>query len=265
MKQQIADGVALTFDDSGTGKPLVLLHAFPLAGAMWTPQVEALRDEYRVIVPDLRGFGGSDGFPGSGSIARLADDVAALLDALGVREPVALGGLSMGGYVALAFARHYPERLRALILADTRSEPDSAEARASRDQTIAVARAQGVAGVIEGLLPKLVSDATRLHRPQVVDEVRALASRQSTAGVVAALEALRDRPDAGPWLSSIKVPTLVLVGSADVLTPPDLARSLAQGIRGARLMTLDGAGHLSNLEAPAEFSAAVRLFLRGLM
>src|SRR5439155_13636424 len=122
------------YDDAGRGKPVVLLHAFPLARSMWRPQVEALRGEFRVIVPDLRGFGETGGFTGAPSVERMADDVAALLDALKVGEPVALGGLSMGGYVALAFARRHPGRLRALVLADTRAEADTADARANRDK-----------------------------------------------------------------------------------------------------------------------------------
>src|SRR3954470_24210126 len=126
MKTRLATGGEVEYRDDGAGPPVVLLHAFPLSQQMWQPQVEALRGEYRVITPGLRGFGGSDGFTGTPSVDQMADDVAALLDALHDNEPVVLGGLSMGGYVALAFARRHPGRLRALLLADTRSEPDNA-------------------------------------------------------------------------------------------------------------------------------------------
>ncbi len=165
MKAAISPDVALEYEDAGSGRPVVLLHAFPLARAMWHPQVEALRGRYRVLAPDLRGFGGSSPFTAAPSVETMADDVAALLDVLKVAEPVVLGGLSMGGYVALAFARRHPGRLRGLILADTRAEADSAEARANRDKTIAFARGHSAADVIEQMLPKLLGDRTRAEKP----------------------------------------------------------------------------------------------------
>jgi pimeloyl-ACP methyl ester carboxylesterase len=264
MKNQVSADGTISFDDVGAGPPVVLLHAFPLARAMWRPQVEALQDAYRVIAPDLRGFGGSAGFTGTPSVGRMADDVAALLADLRVQGPVALGGLSMGGYVALAFARRHPGRLRALILADTKAEADDAEGRANRDRMIAFAREHPARAVIDQLLPRLVSPETAARRPEVVEEVRAIASEQAGAAIVAALEALRDRPDASPYLGAITVPTLVLVGSDDTLTPPARAQALAAAIGGARLVTIPGAGHLSNLEQPERFNAAVRAFLRAL-
>lgn len=251
-------------DDTGQGRPVVLLHGFPLDRRMWRPQVEALRAAYRVIVPDQRGFGNSPPFDGPPSIDRMADDVAALLDALGITEPVAVGGLSMGGYVALAFARRHPQRLRALILADTRAEPDNAEGKANRDRLIAAAAEHGVAAVLDAMLPKLLGEPTRSQRPEVVEEIRQIAAAQSVAAIQDGLRALRDRPDATPTLGAIRVPALVLVGSEDVLTPPSMAQTLAQGIRGARLQIISGAGHLANLEKPAEFNAAVRAFLDSL-
>src|SRR5262249_50378142 len=149
----------------------------------------------RVIAPDLRGFGGTSPFAGPPSLEQMADDVAALLDALGVREPVVLGGLSMGGYVTFAFVRIHAGRLRALILADTRAEADGAEARANRDRLIAFAQAHTARDVIEQMLPKLVGETTRTRRPEVVEEVRRVASAQTAEGIIGALEAMRDRPD----------------------------------------------------------------------
>jgi len=264
MKTQIAGGIPIEYDDIGAGKPVVLLHAFPLARTMWRPQIEELQNDYRLIAPDLRGFGGSGGFTGPPSIEGFADDTAGLLDALKIPEPVVLAGLSMGGYIALAFARKYPARLRALVLADTRAEADTAEAQANRDKMIAFAQDHTAQNVIDQLLPKLVSDETRAHEPEVVAEVRRIASDQSTRGIISALQALRDRPDASPWLDQIGVPTLVIVGSEDALTPPALAQALVEGIRDARLATLNGAGHLSNLEQPELFNVALRSFLQKL-
>jgi pimeloyl-ACP methyl ester carboxylesterase len=254
----------LSFDDVGQGPPVVLLHAFPLSRLMWRPQVDALRDSYRVITPDLRGFGGSLAFSGPPSVDQMADDVAALLDELKVQGPVALGGLSMGGYVALAFARRHAPRLRALVLADTRAEADDEAARANRDRLMAFAADNPAGAVAEQMLEKLLGSQTRQQHPEVIEQVRSLAAAQAPAGVVQALQAMRDRPDAGPSLADIRVPTLVLVGGDDVLTPPALAESLVARIPGARLEVIDGAGHLSNLERPLRFNAALRGFLDGL-
>jgi 3-oxoadipate enol-lactonase len=265
MKAQITTTTTMAYDDAGKGRPVVLLHAFPFSRAMWRPQVEALRDDHRVLTPDLRGFGGTSPFEQAPSVEQMADDVAGLLDTLKLGEPVVLGGLSMGGYVALAFARRNPSRLRALILADTRAEPDNAEGKANRDKLIAFAQRHTPRDVIDSVMPKMVSAETRSQRPEVVEEVRRIASAQTPAGIVGALQALRDRPDATASLGALRVPTLVLVGSEDALTPPAMSETLATGIAGARLVKIPGAGHLSNLEQPAAFNAAVRSFLQSLV
>ncbi len=264
MKANITERIDIDYDDFGRGLPLVLLHAFPLSRAMWRAQVQDLGADHRVLAPNLRGFGGSSAWQGSPSVEVMADDVASLLDALKLTEPVALGGLSMGGYVALAFARRHPQRLRALILADTKAEADNAEAKANRNTMIEFARGHSAADVIERMMPKMVSDKTRTQRPDVIDEVRSIASAQTTTAIIGALEALRDRPDATPGLADIKVPTLVIVGTEDALTPPTVAQVLVERIPQARLVTLEGAGHLSNLEHPSQFTEEVRSFLRGL-
>jgi 3-oxoadipate enol-lactonase len=228
--------------------PVVLLHAFPLSSAMWQPQIEALGQQYRIVTPDLRGFGSRAGE--TGSIAEMADDVAGL-----IAEPVVLGGLSMGGYVALAFARKYPEKLRALILADTKAEADDATGKANRDKMIAFAETHTARDVIDSVMPKMAI------QPHAIEQIRAIASAQPIAGIVNAVRAMRDRPDSTDLLPAIRVPTLVLVGSADALTPPPLAQALAGRIAGARLEVIPGAGHISNLENPAAFNRAVQSFL----
>jgi pimeloyl-ACP methyl ester carboxylesterase len=260
---QLAGGRWVEFDDAGQGQPVVLLHAFPLARGMWQPQVAALSGAYRVLTPDLPGFGGTSGIPSTPSVQAMAEVVGGLLDALGLQDQVVLGGLSMGGYVALAFVRQYPHRLRALILADTRAEADTEEGKSNRDKLISFARGHTARDVLEQMLPKLVGGATLSQRPAVVEEVRRLAAAQTPAGVIGALEAMRDRPDSTDLLASIRVPTLVLVGSEDALTPPPVAQTLAAGIPGASLTTIPGAGHLANLEQPAAFNEALRSFLLG--
>ena len=253
--------MVLSVDDIGSGQPLVLLHAFPLSRQMWQPQREALADICRLITPDLPGFGDSPLLGDAPTVDGMADAVAETLDSLGLTGPVVLGGLSMGGYVALAFARKYPHRLSGLLLADTRAEPDDDTAKANRDKMIGVAETSPASAVIEQMLPKLLGPTTHATRPEVVERVRAIGSAQRPAGIVAALEGLRDRPDSRPLLGALRVPTLILVGGEDALTPPALSEGMAKGIAGAKLVVLDGAGHLSNLEQPAAFNDAVRKFV----
>jgi len=248
----------------GGGPELVLLHAFPLHSAMWAPQLACLSSGRRIIAPDLTGFGASDA-PEELTrygMAAYAEELAGLLDALGL-ERVVLGGLSMGGYVALAFLRQYPDRVAALILADTRAAADTPEVFARRtDQQDQVAR-QGTTALIELLLAGLLCDGTRAQRLELVEQVRRLMANP-VAGYIGALEAMKHRPDATGELASIQVPTLVVIGEHDALSPPAVAREMAGAIAGAVLAVLPDAGHLSNLEAAEEFNAAVGDFLERL-
>jgi 3-oxoadipate enol-lactonase len=254
-----ADDGSLAFTDIGSGPPLVLLHAFPLDRGMWEPQWTALGDRYRIIAVDLPGFGESPADPGF-TVESAADRVAQLLDRLKLQQ-VALGGLSMGGYVALAFARKHPDRLTALILADTRSEADDAAGKEGRSRLIKLTEEFGPSKVYEGMLPKVLGAGTQESQPQVVAFVRGLATRQTAEGVIGGLTALRDRPDATPSLEKIDVPTLILVGSEDGLTPPELSDAMGKQIRGSKVIRIPGAGHLSNVENPTAFNAAVAEFL----
>ena len=255
-----ASGLTIGYDEAGVGGvPLVLLHAFPLDRGMWQPQLAALADVTRVVALDLPGFGESSP-AGAFTIDGVADAVAAFLAARGIPKAVVCG-LSMGGYVALAFARRHPEKLGGLILADTKAEPDDDTARAGREKSIALTREKGAAGLIGQMLPKMLCDDTREKKPDVVDTVRTIAGRQTVSGVTAALAALRDRPDATPALGNISANTLILVGEHDTITPPLAAASLAANIWGSAVVTVPGAAHLSNLENPEAFNAAVREFL----
>ncbi|MDQ4088819.1 MAG: alpha/beta hydrolase [Actinomycetota bacterium] len=256
------DGARLHYAEAGSGEPaLVLLHAFPLHSGMWSPQLEGLSSGRRVIAPDLLGFGGSDAPESMYRYTMLgyADLVAGLLDRLGL-DRVVLGGLSMGGYVALAFLRQYPERVSALILADTRAAADTTDAYERRtDQQDQVARI-GTTALIEVLLAGLLSDHTKGNRLDLVEQVRRLMANPA-AGFIGALEAMKHRPDATEELSAISVPTLVIVGEDDALSPPEVARDMHERIKGSTLAVLPRAGHLSNLEASEEFNAAVAEFL----
>jgi pimeloyl-ACP methyl ester carboxylesterase len=229
---------------------------------MWKPQVAALRESARVIAIDLPGFGESPA-PPEFTIEGVADAVAELLGELKVPKAVVCG-LSMGGYVSLALARRHPDRLAGLILADTRAGIDDSQAKAARDKSISAVREQGSAALFEGMLPKVVSEPTRRDKPDVVEFLKAIAGRQRAESVAAALAAMRDRPDANPGLKNIAVPTLVLVGESDSVTPGLSAANLAAQIKSSRLANIPGAGHLSNVENPAAFNAAVSEFVANL-
>jgi 3-oxoadipate enol-lactonase len=243
----------LPHDDLGAGAPLLLLHAFPFDARMWEPQLAALSAKHRVVTPDLAGFGRARALAPRLSLDAHADDLAALLTALAL-PTVTLIGLSMGGYIALAFARKYPDRLAGLVLADTRAAGDSAEAKAGRERSIAQVQAEGVAALVEVLLPRLLTDKAA---PEVRERARRIASEQPPVGVIAALTAMRDRGDETPRLTSLAVPALVLVGSEDGLTPPSEAKSIAEALPRGSFAVVDHAGHLSNQEAPEAFNAAL--------
>ncbi|MEO2088376.1 MAG: alpha/beta hydrolase [Gemmataceae bacterium] len=231
-----ASGTRLAYDDCGSGPPLVLVHAFPLDRRMWAAQAGGLSHSHRVLTPDVFGFGES-GLPAGGwTMDSFADALADWLTALHIDKAV-VGGLSMGGYIALAFARRRPSWVRGLILADTRAEADSAEAKVNREKTIALAEEKGAAGVIEQMLPKMVSDHTRAHRPEVVEAVRSLAVAQSTAGVVSGVRALRDRPDS----TAATMPSTARLGEGGMRitsAPASTARTAASSALCSRAIAL---------------------------
>jgi 3-oxoadipate enol-lactonase len=255
MKTRIGDR-DFSYAVTGEGRAVILVHAFPLDGRMWQETAAGLAGKCRVIAPDMRGFGASDLGDGSHSIADMADDVAALMDHLGLAQAT-VGGMSMGGYVALAFAARHRERLEGLILADTRAAPDSDAARAARADALVLVETQGVAPYVERQLPGLLSLAAG---DDVRGRVRAIA-QQKPDGVCAGIRALRDRPDRRGELSAIGCPTLVIAGSDDKISPPAEMAEIARAISGARFAEIAGAGHLSNLEKPAEFVAAIADFI----
>jgi 3-oxoadipate enol-lactonase len=239
---------------------LVLLHAFPLNAHMWEEQLEHANRGWRVIAPHLRGFDGATTDPPASSVDDYAADVIDLLDGLHVHEAV-VGGLSMGGYLAFAIFRHAPRYVHALILADTRSQADTPEAVQGRERMLQLVDDKGPAAIADEMIPKLLGETTRRLQGDIVARVRALVLTNSTAAIAGALRALMTRPDSTPLLSTIRCPTLILVGSEDALTPPALAEELHQGIAGSERVVVPAAGHLSNLEQPAAFNAALARFL----
>jgi pimeloyl-ACP methyl ester carboxylesterase len=259
---QVVDD-ALAHADVGRGLPVVLLHAFPFNSSMWEPQIAPLFGACRCIVPDLRGFGDS---PQSGpyTMDRHADDVGALLDALQIEQAV-IAGLSMGGYVALALWRRHRQRIRALVLADTRASADTPEAGQKRLDLITVARTQGVDAVIDKQLPGLIGKSTREKQPDLVQRIRSIMARSTVDGIVGGLEAMRTRADSTPLLAGIDVPALIVVGDEDAITPAKDARAMHEAIPNSRLEVIPEAGHLSNLERPAAFNTALSDFVGSLL
>lgn len=241
---------------------LVLLHAFPLAAEMWRAQLEAVPAGWRVVAPDLRGFGASspDAPTGTVSIDDYAHDVLALLDHLELHR-VVVGGNSMGGYAAFGLLRHAPERVKGLVLSDTRAEPDTDEARASRAAMIETLASGGLPAVWEGMQAGLVGATTRGLRPEVVERVRRLVLAQHPEGVRRAIERLASRPDSTPLLGAIGCPTLVIVGEEDQITGVDVARRLRDLIPSAEMAIIRRSGHLPAIEQPHEFNALLARFL----
>jgi pimeloyl-ACP methyl ester carboxylesterase len=265
------DGVRMTCEDAGTGPPIVLVHGFPLDHSMWSAQIADLQPHFRVIAPDLRGFGGSQLAEGDAELGvgmeRYAADVMALLDWLEVGEPVVLAGLSMGGYVGWQAALGWPARLRGLVACDTRAVADSDEARAARFKMAEAAMQAGNSSPALAMIPKLLGAETLQQRPDVEDRVRAIIQRQSAEGVAAAQRGMARREDVRGRLDHITAHSLCIVGVEDEISPPaemhEIARLLAKsGDDDVRLAEIEHAGHLSPMENPAAVTEAIAEFAR---
>jgi len=259
MKLKLA-GAELACDVRGDGPVVLFLHAFPLDLSMWDPQAAALEGTHRVVRFDARGFGGSPAGDGLLTMERIADDAAALLDHLGASRAVVCG-LSMGGYAAFAMVRRHADRLRGLVLADTRAAADTPEARQNRSVLAEKVLKEGPSAAADAFVPKLLGATTHRERTDLVVHVREIAMRNPARGIADALAGLAARADSLPTLREIRVPTLVLCGDEDVLTPPSDAELLRRGIAGSRLEVIPRAGHLANLENPDAFNASLRRFL----
>lgn len=252
---------AMAYVERGEGDPVVLLHAFPLNGGMWEPQAEALAAAHRVIVPDYPGFGRSPHPPAQPDVGYYAGCVRELLDHLEL-ERVILGGISMGGYVAFECLKRFPERVSALVLANTRAEADSEEMKENRTETAHRVAGEGVGVLIELQMGRLLAPQTIENKKEVVERVRSLILEGTPDGAVGALGALRDRPDSTALLPQIQVPTLLIGGEEDAISSPEVMAAMAEKIPDSRHVILPEAAHLSNLEAPEEFNAAAKEFLK---
>lgn len=264
MKTQHVNGIDLEYVDLGTGTAIVLVHGFPLDHTMWNAQIEGLSAAYRVIAPDLRGFGRSGVTDGVVTMEQFADDVAALLDALRVEEPIVLCGLSMGGYVAFQFWRRYAERLRGLILCDTRAANDTPEVAAGRLEMAQRVLREGPTPLTGAMMPKLFAEKTVHENPAVVRSLRDVMMGTDRRGIAAAARGMAERPSVVAVLSEIACPTLVVVGRLDAISTAEEMREIARAIPGAGFVEIAGSGHMSPMEKPTEVNAAILEFVGGL-
>ena len=245
------------------GLPVIFIHGFPFNHTMWDPQMMALPQEIRAIAFDIRGHGTSDVGDGQYFLEYFVDDLFALMDHLGI-DSAALCGLSMGGYIALRAIQREPKRVRALVLADTRSESDSNEGKVKRATQAKMVRGKGVDAFAEEFVKAVLTPDTLATNPAVVQKVRTMITTNSPTAIAGTLLALATRTDTTDALAAITVPTLVVVGQNDVITPLDAARALHSRITGSDLEIIPGAAHMSNLENAGAFNAALLKFLKRL-
>ncbi len=252
-------GTSIHYVDKGQGPAVLFLHAYGPSLGMWDGQ-EALASRYRLVRFDARGFGGSP--PGDSllTMERIADDAAGLIERLRL-GPVILAGCSMGGYAAFAFARKYPSLLRGLVLVDTRAGADAPEARKSRAELAARVMKEGPQPALDFFLPKVFGETTKNSRADVVARFKDMVLATSRQGLSDALHGIAARQDSTPFLKEIAVPTLVVCGEEDLITPRAEAEIMQRGIKGAELVMIPKSGHFPSMETPAEFNAALEKFL----
>lgn len=259
-----AGNVELSVIDRGQGLPILLAHGFPLDHTMWQGQIDELSKTHRVIAPDLRGFGASQVISGTTTMEQFADDLAALLDALQITQPIVFCGLSMGGYVAWQFWRRHAARLKGLVLCDTKSKADTSEAAAGRMKMVDHVLRAGAEVVAEAMPAKLFAPATYEKSPQVVARIKETIGRTAPEGIAAALRGMAVRPDMSGELRYIKVPALVVVGQHDSISPVEEMRDIANALPDSHFVVIPDAGHMAPLEEPARFNEALQAYLRSL-
>ena len=264
MKINIGNGF-LHYETLGRGTPLLFIHGYPLSGKIWDPQMNALSAHASLISIDLRGHGESYPYEGPYSMDLLANDCKTLLDELNIREQAVVCGLSMGGYVAMAMYRNFPELFMGMILTSTRPGPDSPEVKSNREIAIHNARQYGAISIADSMLPKLFSPITLSINPDLLNHVHSMMAKTSVQGMVGVLQGMRDRPDSTPLLAKISCPVLIIHGTDDQIIPMKEAELMAQQIPKSQLVKINRAGHLVNLEQPEKYNQALLDFLNTLI
>ena len=255
------NGFQMAYEDHGEGTPVLFIHGFPLHRKIWRPQVAALRDEFRVLTPDVRGHGESEATAGVYEMEWLADDIAALLRHLQC-GPAVIAGHSMGGYILFAFYRKYPELARGLILVSTRAVADTAEGKANREALAQRVEREGHQPVVEKMLAPMLAEASVHTIPSLKQEVENMMREAALLGLAGASRGMAMRLDSAELLARINVPALIIAGTTDALIHYSESEKMAQAIPGARLHLLEGCGHLPSLEKAEEVSALMREWLR---
>jgi len=258
-----SDDVQLYYETTGSGFPVVLLHPFPVHHEFWSSLAATSWSRYKLILPDLRAHGRSEVGSGAATMAKHADDMLRLLDAEQVTKAVFVG-VSIGGYILFEFWRRHRERVQALVLSNTRAEPDTEQGRANRMKSIEDARLRGTAPFLDSQLGNFIGQTTRTNRPDIAAKARRMMSALTVDGLAAVQQGMAERPDSVPTLRGINVPTLVIAGEEDTLTPLANAQVIQQHIRGARLSVIPKVGHYAALENSGEFDRVLRQFLDGL-
>lgn len=262
MAEYMVNGIRMQVLDQGSGQPVLFVHGFPLDHSMWTHQIAEFSKTHRVIAPDLRGFGRSEVTPGTVTMQQFADDLSELLRVMKVSESVVLCGLSMGGYIAFQFAKYHREQLKALILCDTKAAADSEEARQTRLKMADLVTRSGT-GILAETMPAKLFAAKNIGS-EADTATREVIRRANPLGVAAAQLGMAARPDVTSQLAAIDVPTLVIVGEEDVITPPAEMEGVSKQIANSRYVLIPGAGHMAPLEDPRPVNAAMREFLETL-
>ena len=259
--EQNVNGIRMQVSIAGEGPPLLLVHGFPLSHRMWQAQIAHFQQQYTVIAPDLRGFGGSDVTVGTVSMKQHAEDLKELLAQLEVDEPVNFCGLSMGGYIAWEFWRHFPEKLKTLILCDTRSDADTEEGISNRLKMVDLVLRHGPEAVASAMIPNLLSKTSRDLYPEIAQDLIAEIEAADPEGIAASQRGMAERDDFLDVLDQIQIPALLIVGSDDVLTPPNIMQEMAARIPEASCREIPRVGHMAPLEAADEVNQAIEEFL----
>lgn len=262
MRFQSGDA-EIVYEERGQGAPVALLHPFPVNHRFWLFLAEILAPRYRLLLPDLRAHGESGVGEGPALMSKHAADLEKLCDTAGVQRAV-LVGVSIGGYILFEFWRCCSRRVRALVLSNTRASADTAEGRANRLKSAEEVEQHGTAAFIETMLPRLLGETTRRNRPDRVEEAHKMMSAMTPAGIAALQRGMAERPDSVPTLGTIQVPTLILAGDEDTLTPLPESKLMQQHIAGSRLEVIPRAGHFGPFEQPEEAGRLLRRFLDSL-
>jgi 3-oxoadipate enol-lactonase len=263
LMQISSDDIQLYYETSGDGFPVVLLHPFPAHHGFWHDVLPKLGSHYRLVLPDLRGHGRSEAGSGTATMARHANDLFQLLEAEKIPKAVFVG-VSIGGYILFEFWRRHRERVAGLVLSNTRAEPDTEQGRVNRLKSIEGARVRGTAPFLDAQMEKLTGESTRRNRPDIVAKARAMMQMMTVAGFAAVQQGMAERPDSVHILRGINVPTLVIAGEEDILTPLPNAQLMQRQIPSAGFAVIARGGHYAAMENPEEFARLLRQFLEDL-